>query len=130
MEVNFEKKYGFVYVLKNSSLPNWVKIGRTNNVDRRIRELNTGLPSPFFLHKSWVMNDEVTAEKICHESLANIRTQHGTEFFSVPTDPITKYYDEYELEDYPLDNLVDYIEDVFLSRGVLFEDAYHPQLMG
>jgi len=43
----------FVYLLSNSSLPEWVKIGRTNNLERRLKELyNTSIPTPFKLEQS------------------------------------------------------------------------------
>ncbi len=43
----------FVYLLSNSSLPEWVKIGRTNDLDRRLKELyNTSIPTPFKLEQS------------------------------------------------------------------------------
>jgi hypothetical protein len=43
----------FVYLLSNSSLPEWVKIGRTNNLERRLKELyNTSIPTPFKLEES------------------------------------------------------------------------------
>ena len=39
-----------VYLLSNESIPGWVKIGRTNQVDRRLSELyNTSVPLPFKL---------------------------------------------------------------------------------
>src|SRR5690554_626885 len=43
-------KQELVYLLSNDSIPGWVKIGRTNQVDRRLSELyNTSVPLPFKL---------------------------------------------------------------------------------
>ncbi|MDY0302519.1 MAG: GIY-YIG nuclease family protein [Candidatus Moranbacteria bacterium] len=37
-----------VYLLSNESIPGWVKIGRTNAIDRRLKDLyNTSVPLPF-----------------------------------------------------------------------------------
>ena len=37
-----------VYLLSNDSIPGWVKIGRTNSMQRRLKELyNTSVPLPF-----------------------------------------------------------------------------------
>jgi hypothetical protein len=42
-----------VYLLSNDSIPGWVKIGRTNAIDRRLKELyNTSVPLPFKLEES------------------------------------------------------------------------------
>lgn len=39
-----------VYLLSNDSVPNWVKIGRTKQIDRRLKELyNKSVPTPFKL---------------------------------------------------------------------------------
>lgn len=46
-----------VYLLSNESIPGWVKIGRTNSIDRRLKELyNTSVPLPFRLVESIVTN--------------------------------------------------------------------------
>ena len=37
-----------VYILVNKSIPEWIKIGRTSSIDRRLKELyNTSVPLPF-----------------------------------------------------------------------------------
>jgi hypothetical protein len=39
-----------VYLLSNQSMPMWVKIGHTNSIERRLKELyNTSTPLPFHL---------------------------------------------------------------------------------
>ncbi|MGD9605718.1 MAG: GIY-YIG nuclease family protein [Bacilli bacterium] len=41
-------KQELVYLLSNESIPGWVKIGRTNSIERRLDELyNTSVPLPF-----------------------------------------------------------------------------------
>jgi len=52
-QVGISNEPNYVYLLSNSSLPEWVKIGRTNNLDRRLKELyNTSIPTPFKLEQS------------------------------------------------------------------------------
>jgi hypothetical protein len=39
---------GIVYVLINEAMPGYVKVGKTDNLDRRLRDLDwTNLPLPF-----------------------------------------------------------------------------------
>ncbi len=44
-----EKQVGYVYILTNPSFrEDWVKIGKTTNMEERLRTLyNTSLPLPF-----------------------------------------------------------------------------------
>lgn len=42
------KKQELVYLLSNEAMPGWVKIGRTNQIERRLSDLyNTSVPLPF-----------------------------------------------------------------------------------
>ena len=42
----------FVYLLSNASIPNWVKIGRTQSLENRLKQLyNTSVPLPFNLER-------------------------------------------------------------------------------
>ena len=41
-------KFEYVYILTNPAMPDWVKVGKSNNVMRRINDLNcTAVPLPF-----------------------------------------------------------------------------------
>lgn len=59
-----------VYLLMNESLPGWVKIGRTNSIQRRLKELyNTSVPLPFKIIDTITLsseNDSRTLEKTIH----------------------------------------------------------------
>jgi hypothetical protein len=55
-------KQNMVYLLSNESIPDWVKIGRTNAIDRRLKELyNTSVPLPFKLVDSIQTNSSADA---------------------------------------------------------------------
>ena len=48
-----ENEDHYVYLLSNQSIPDWVKIGQTNNIERRLKELyNTSIPTPFKLEET------------------------------------------------------------------------------
>jgi hypothetical protein len=47
-QLTTESHHELVYLLSNDSIPGWVKIGRTNAIERRLHELyNTSVPLPF-----------------------------------------------------------------------------------
>lgn len=121
-------------MIVNESLPNWVKIGRTNNPERRIKEFNTASPTKFRLHSAWVTNNEVLAEKLCHDALISLRAKSGSEFFSISTKVEEITYEcedtgqEYVDFEYPLGDLADYIEYVLFQNGITFEHALFPGL--
>lgn len=59
----------YIYLLSNSCLPDWVKIGRTNNLDRRLKELyNTSIPTPFKLEES-IKTNNLQKAKIVERSI-------------------------------------------------------------
>ena len=49
---------GFIYILKNPSMPNIYKVGyTTNNIYQRLKELNTtGVPNKFIISSLFVVN--------------------------------------------------------------------------
>ena len=65
-----------VYLLSNEAIPGWVKIGRTNELDRRLKELyNTSVPLPFKVEstlKTYSMSEGVVLEKSIHEIIDTI----------------------------------------------------------
>jgi len=62
---------GIVYVLTNPSLPGIVKIGRTNDLTRRAKELRaTGLPHAFTIAGFFHVPDAQEGERRAHSALA------------------------------------------------------------
>ena len=71
-----------VYILKNQSMPNTIKIGITENLERRIKELdNTSVPLPFECVYAVKVKDASKIEKLIHEGLDNSRIRDNREFF-------------------------------------------------
>ena len=66
----------YVYLLSNESIPDWVKIGRTINIDKRVKELyNTSVPLPFKLEDSVEvssLNDSRILERSIHSIIDTI----------------------------------------------------------
>ena len=82
---------GFVYVLKNESMPGVVKIGFTTRLPQsRAEELFTsGVPSPFEIHSSIWFDDPKSIECELHEDLEHLRVSPSREFFRIGPDEAT-----------------------------------------
>ena len=72
-----------VYILTNESMPDTIKIGITDNLERRIKELdNTSTPLPFECYYAVEVNDASIIEKQLHEGLDDKRIRQNREFFN------------------------------------------------
>lgn len=73
-----------VYVLVNPAFDNYVKIGRTTNLEQRLRTLNnTSVPLPFRCVYAVEVEDDVNVERLVHNAFADHRTRAGREFFEI-----------------------------------------------
>lgn len=82
------EKKGFVYILTNPCFKeNWVKIGQTDNLDRRIWELSqaTGIPLPFEMYAVLKTAKYKQAEHMIHRLIGKLapdkRINPKREFF-------------------------------------------------
>ena len=72
-----------VYILINQSMPETIKIGITDNLERRIKELdNTSTPLPFECYYAVEVKDASKIEKKIHEGLDDKRIRQNREFFN------------------------------------------------
>ena len=72
-----------VYILTNQSMPETVKIGITDNLERRIKELdNTSVALPFECYYAVEVKDASKIEKKIHEGLDDKRIRQNREFFN------------------------------------------------
>ncbi len=72
-----------VYILTNQSMPETIKIGITDNLERRIKELdNTSTPLPFECYYAVEVKDASKIEKKIHEGLDDKRIRQNREFFN------------------------------------------------
>jgi len=61
-----------IYLLSNPSIPQWVKIGRTNSIERRLKELyNTSVPLPFEVVEI-IKTETRESSEILEKSIHNI----------------------------------------------------------
>ncbi|MEK9596550.1 MAG: GIY-YIG nuclease family protein [Rhodospirillaceae bacterium] len=75
---------GIVYVLTNAAFDGYVKIGKTTNLEQRLRSLdNTSVPLPFRCVYAVEVDDEAEIERLLHQTFADNRTRTTREFFEV-----------------------------------------------
>lgn len=93
------KEPGYVYILTNPSFrEDWVKIGKTVNMEERLKTLyNTSLPLPFEVFATMKTLKYNEAEKLVHhyiERFTNLRIRDNREFFNVkPEDALEIFKD-------------------------------------
>ena len=73
-----------VYVLSNPAFDRYVKVGRTIDLEQRLRQLdNTSVPLPFRCEFAIEVDDEVEAERLVHQAFADVRVRSSREFFEI-----------------------------------------------
>ena len=82
------KEPGYVYILSNPSFrEDWVKIGKSTNMEKRLKTLNTtALPLPFKVYATIKTSKYEELEKIIHKQidrLTDLRINQSREFFNV-----------------------------------------------
>ena len=75
---------GIVYVLSNPAFDSYVKIGRTIDLEQRLRQLdNTSVPLPFRCVYAVEVDDDVRVERLVHQAFADVRVRSTREFFEI-----------------------------------------------
>jgi hypothetical protein len=84
-------KVAYVYFLR-SGLSNLFKVGRTNDLERRMKHLATGNPEPLTLFDYIETEDAATAEKYLHHRLRSHRSHRSDarEFFAIDPDALAE----------------------------------------
>jgi hypothetical protein len=75
---------GVVYVLTNEAMPGYVKIGRTESIERRLLDLDwTNIPLPFECFHAAKVADASFVEAQLHEAFGDHRVRAKREFFRI-----------------------------------------------
>ncbi len=109
-----------VYLLTNPVMPDLVKIGRTTNLEERLRSLSThsGVPVPFEVFYACEVSDSAKVERQIHEGFGDHRINTKREFFRINPERILAILKLVELRDVtPVDDVVeDRVEQDSLNR--------------
>jgi hypothetical protein len=80
-------KIGYVYIFTNPSMPDYIKIGYTNNLKRRLNDLDTtGVAMPFEPYFTVKTEKYEVLEKVIHrelDKLTDSRVRKNREFFKI-----------------------------------------------
>lgn len=78
-----------IYVLSNPAMPGYVKIGRTSNLENRLKDLdNTSTPLPFECVFAIEVEKKLNVEKTVHDIFLDSRTRKTREFFEIHPDRV------------------------------------------
>ena len=77
-------KNPIVNVLRKPAFDSYVKVGRTIDLEQRLRQLdNTSVPLPFRCVYAIEVDDEHAVERLVHQALADVRVRTTCEFFEI-----------------------------------------------
>lgn len=113
------KPSGWVYVLRNASMPGKVKIGSTTGkAQERADALSdaTGVPEPFYVVKSWRTDFPPEAEREVHEKLYYFRVNRRREFFAFEAIDGVRSPTEPEVDEFLRIVIENAIEEVALRK--------------
>lgn len=104
MVVEEDHTQELVYLLSNEAMPGWVKIGRTKQIERRLKDLyNTSVPLPFkeeYTIPTTTFNESHTLERSIHEIIDTINPNlrknteaSKREFFNLSIDDAKRVFE-------------------------------------
>lgn len=102
-----------IYLLINEAMPGYVKIGKTINLEQRIRSLDTtGVPLPFECFYAASVVDMSFVEKKLHGAFADNRVRSNREWFEISPERVVEALLLAQIEDVtPREDYVETVED-------------------
>lgn len=108
-----DRENQIVYILINEAMEGYVKIGKTTNLEQRMRSLdNTSVPLPFECVYAAIVKDSDFVERQLHDAFSDFRVRDNREFFKVSEARVAAALKLAELEDVtPGQDIVESPED-------------------
>ena len=103
-----------VYILTNPSIPDLVKIGRTNDLESRMKNLSShsGVPVPFECYYGCEVENSLDVEKRLHFGFGDHRVNPKREFFRINPERVKMILEGGSLREVtPTSDIVDDEED-------------------
>ena len=91
----------FVYILTNPTIPDLVKIGRTGNLEERLKSLSShpGVPVPFECYCCCEVENGLDVEKRLHFGLGDHRINPKREFFRINPERVKMLLEGWSIRD-------------------------------
>jgi len=108
-----------VYILTNPVIPDLIKIGRTTNLEDRLKSLSShsGVPVPFECYYACEVSDSQDVEKRLHSAFGDHRINPKREFFRINPERVQIILEALSLKDItPATDIVEDDEDVETLR--------------
>ena len=108
-----------IYILTNPVLPDLIKIGRTTNLEERMRSLSShsGVPVPFECYYACEVKDAQDVERRLHGAFGDNRINPKREFFRINPERVKMILEALSLEDVtPRSDVVEDEEDAETLR--------------
>ena len=104
-----------IYILTNPAIPDLIKIGRTVNLEDRLRNLSShsGVPVPFECYYACEVADSQDVERRLHAAFGDHRVNPKREFFRINPERVQIILEALSLKDVtPATDVVEDEEDV------------------
>ena len=108
-----------VYILTNPVIPDLIKIGRTTNLEERLRSLSShsGVPVPFECYYACEVTDSQDVERRLHGAFGDHRINPKREFFRINPERVQMILEALSLNDVtPTSDVVEDEEDIETLR--------------
>ena len=91
----------YVYILQNEFMPDIFKVGKTTNLEDRVRSLSshTGVPIPFEIYYACKVTDSKKVEESIHNAFSDYRINPRREFFKINPERILPILKLVEIEE-------------------------------
>lgn len=102
-----------IYILTNEAMPGYIKIGKTSNLEQRVRDLSrsSGVPLPFQVFYAAKVKDMHKVEQLIHHGLGESRIASNREFFRIAPERVVSILKLAEIEK-DVTPQVDYVDSV------------------
>ena len=107
-----------VYVFVNPSFPDFVKIGRCKDVQKRLQSLssNTALPLPFECVYACTVNNPVEVEHALHQAFKPCRVSPRREFFRMSPEVAIDLLKQMSTTEIEIERKIDPADDKFSTK--------------
>ena len=125
-------KEGIVYLIANPAMPGLVKLGKTIDLEERLKQLfNTSVPFPFRCIYAKKVKDYSEVERKLHKGLNNCRANMNREFFSIAEDEVINFLELIPGEDVTPreDNFEDKVDQLAFEKATKIAQRFNFQMV-